>query len=457
MVGRTLKHFVIEGKLGSGGMGVVYQARDTRLQRPVALKVFSNEVTADAEKGKRFIQEARAAARIGHPAIAQIYDVDEAEGIMFIAMELVEGKTVQALIQKRELDLLGSLDIGIQVAEGLGRAHEAGIVHRDIKPANLMLAKDGQVKILDFGLAKLLDAPAGAPVGSTAAGQLSTVTQTLPGTVMGTAAYMSPEQVRGGSVDSRSDLFSLGVMLFEMATGESPFRRPALVETMHAVAFDETPSIYALRPNLPEDLQRILSRTLRKRPEDRYPNAGALGADLKLLRRDIESGRAPAPAWRDRLGDVALSLRRVRPGQYAWLGGGGLALGAVVYAGTSRLGWTGLAALVAAGLLLYRYLRNRPLELKAALARRVSRYPEVRFITAVGQDLTVVVDRPAAHLYARIDRETNACNKKLFFGPPLTVTVRSDLPAAERERRLNEPGVCYVRNDLAGGPDPGGR
>lgn len=158
LLGRTLKQYRVESLLGQGGMGVVYQAHDQKLQRPVALKILPRELTGSPERWKRFVLEARAAARVSHPAIAQIYDIDEHEGTMFIAMELVEGKTVRQLIQNRELDLLGAIDIAIQVAGGLAKAHDLGIVHRDIKPANVMLTPDGHAKILDFGLAKLLDA-----------------------------------------------------------------------------------------------------------------------------------------------------------------------------------------------------------------------------------------------------------------------------------------------------------
>ncbi|MCX6928951.1 MAG: serine/threonine-protein kinase, partial [Verrucomicrobia bacterium] len=215
-------------------MGVVYRARDLKLQRSVALKVLPADLTADQEQRRRFMLEARAAARISHHAIAQVYDVDEHEGTIFIAMELVEGNTIRTLIDKRELDLLGAIDIAVQVAGGLAKAHAAGILHRDIKPANVIQTPDGHVKILDFGLAKLLNPETSTIMRAGSGDSSSTLAQTQVGLLKGTPAYMSPEQVKGERLDARSDIFSLGVMLFEMTTGEVPFPRATAVETMHA-------------------------------------------------------------------------------------------------------------------------------------------------------------------------------------------------------------------------------
>ena len=201
LIGRTLGQYRIEGFLGQGGMGVVYRARDLKLQRPVALKLLPAELTADQERRKRFMLEARAAARISHPAIAQIYDVDEHEGAIFIAMELVEGKTISTLIENRELDLLGAIDIALQVAGGLAKAHAAGILHRDIKPANVIQTPDGHVKILDFGLAKLLNPETTSVTLAGGGDSSSTLAQTQVGSLKGTPAYMSPEQVKGDHLD----------------------------------------------------------------------------------------------------------------------------------------------------------------------------------------------------------------------------------------------------------------
>ncbi|MEW5900678.1 MAG: serine/threonine-protein kinase, partial [Acidobacteriota bacterium] len=221
MVGRTLKHYRIEKLLGAGGMGVVYLARDTRLERPVALKLLRPELVADAQRKNRFLREARAAAAVTHPAIAQVYDIDEADGSIFIAMEYIDGGTVGRLIADGELDLIGSVEIAWQISEGLARAHEANIIHRDIKSDNIMVTRDGHAKLLDFGLAKLLDsveAESQAPDRSSAeASQTLTrlEARTLDGVVLGTINYMSPEQARGRSLDQRSDIFSLGIVIYE--------------------------------------------------------------------------------------------------------------------------------------------------------------------------------------------------------------------------------------------------
>ena len=248
MIGQTLKHYEIQEQLGKGGMGVVYRARDTRLGRPVALKVLAPEFTKDADRKSRFFQEAKAASAISHPAIAQVYDFDEGPEGLFIVMELVEGQTVKALIQGRELDLLGSLEIAMQVASGLQKAHEAGIVHRDIKPENVIVTPDGHAKILDFGLAKLLEPtePTNAPSGEELS-HMETLAKTQAGFVLGTLRYMSPEQARGQPIDHRSDIFSLGVVLYEMVTGQQPFDGATALDTLHALAFEETRSQMFLR------------------------------------------------------------------------------------------------------------------------------------------------------------------------------------------------------------------
>jgi serine/threonine protein kinase len=448
LLGQTLKQYRIDSLLGQGGMGVVYRGHDTKLQRPVALKLLTPELTTDPERRKRFLREARAAARISHPAIAQIYDVDEHEGAIFIAMEWVEGKTIRELIQAKDMDLLGAIDVAIQVAEGLAKAHETGIVHRDIKPANVILTREGHAKILDFGLAKLTDAgDSGLAGGGGVAPDVSTLTQTRVGAVLGTAAYMSPEQVRGQAVDARSDLFSLGVMLFEMATWELPFHRDTLMDTMHAVAFDETPSVHAFRANLPVDLQRIVSRCLRKRPDDRYPDARALVQDLRILRRDTELGQARFVSWRERLTETLGRFTQLKPLQYAWL-----AVAAVAVAGALYLLLTGVSQgqllfLAVAGLLLYRYVRNRPQRMLEAFVRKVAAIPEVRLIVSQGRTITVGVDRAVGQLYGRINAELSNCNRKLFFGPPWSVSIRHDLSPDESRQLLTGPGVRYVRDD----------
>src|SRR5512134_3363447 len=307
MIGQAVKHYQVEELLGEGGMGVVYKARDTRLGRPVALKVLPPAFSADEDRKGRFKQEARAAAAVTHPAIAQVYDVDEGPGGLFIAMELVEGKTVKTLIQGRELDLLGALEIATQVGGGLQKAHEHGIVHRDIKPENIVVTPDGHAKILDFGLAKLLEPT--APQAPEGISHMETLARTQAGFVLGTLRYMSPEQARGQAVDHRSDIFSLGIVLYEMVTGQLPFAGNTALDTLHAIAYEETRPMTALRPNLPPSLQRVVTRCLRKRAQDRYPEAKDLAGDLKTVQREIESGISSKAPLALRLQEQWRSLR----------------------------------------------------------------------------------------------------------------------------------------------------
>jgi serine/threonine protein kinase len=447
--GQTLQHFRIEGLLGQGGMGAVYRAFDTRLHRPVAVKVLAGELTTDAERKQRFLQEARAAARVSHPAIAPIHYVDEEAGVTFIVMELVEGKTVRELIQNHELDVLSALDIAAQVAEGLAKAHEAGVVHRDIKPANVMLTRDGHAKILDFGLAKLLDRPAGPGPGGTVRVEAATSAQTLPGMVMGTPAYMSPEQVRGAAVDFRCDIFSFGVLLFEMLTGQSPFQRASFVDSLHAVAFDETPPLNTLQPQAPEALQRIVARCLRKQPEERYPSARALAEELRTVRRDTETRPALWSAWQRRLSEFWQQSRHLPVSSYAWFLFWAVALGVTLFLSVSRIGLGGVVLLALAGAFLYRYVRNRPQRIQDGFVRRVARIPEVRLVVFQGRQATVAVDRPAAQLYNRINAELRAWNRKLFAAPPMSVAIAHTLPDDAYQKLLAGPGVQYVREDRA--------
>ena len=452
LVGQTLNQYRIESLLGRGGMGEVYRAHDLKLQRPVALKLLPPELTGDQERRKRFLLEARAAARISHPAIAQVYDVDEHEGTIFIAMELVEGKTIRDVISSRELDLLGAIDIALQVATGLAKAHDAGIVHRDIKPANVIQTPDGHVKILDFGLAKLLDPDTSTVTSAAGVHDLSTLTRTQVGAVKGTPAYMSPEQVKGETIDARSDLFSLGVMLFEMATWEVPFRRPTPLETMHALAFDSTPTMNSFRPNLPAELQRIVSRCLKKRPEDRYPDARALIEDLRVLRRETESGLVRRLSLKERIGDTFDRLTHLRPSEYAWLAGGILAVAGFIYLLLANVGSLfPLIPFAFIGLLIYRDIRNKPRKMLDLFVRKTAKIPEVRFIVCEDRKITVCVDRAVSQLYGRINNQLNYCNRKLFFGQPFSVVIRHDLTSEETRQMLTGVGVRYVRDDAVHG------
>ena len=451
MVGTTIKHYEITSKLGEGGMGAVYRARDTRLQRAVAFKVLKPALVADPESRQRFVREARAAAATTHSAIAQIYDVDEQDGAIFIAMEFVEGRTLRQLIADKELDLQSALDLAIQVADGLAQAHGKGIVHRDIKSDNIMVTPEGQAKILDFGLAKALDPTAGShpeTVDDAAAETTMGTVQTQLGVVMGTIAYMSPEQARGRRVDQTTDLFSLGIVIYEMVTGELPFKGDSPLDTMHAIAFDETPAVTEIRTHLPPDLHRIVSRCLRKQPADRYPDAKTLADDLRRLKRDLDSGvqRTLPPGERFREG--LEWLRNTIP-----LGPSGLAatvgvLLLIIWLLVSDAGTGRLVTLTIVGLLIYRWVRNRRGRMLRRVVSRVRHMPEVQAIVVRDNRTTVIVDKAQASVYMRVHRATERANAKLFRGAPFESAVRDDLTEAELSATLREPGVVYVRTDL---------
>lgn len=445
LLGRTLKQYRVTSLLGRGGMGVVYRAHDEKLQRHVAIKLLAPDVIEDPERRKRFLLEARAAARITHPAIAQVYDVDEQDGLIFIAMELVEGSSVRELIQRKSLDLLGAIDVAEQVAGGLTKAHQAGIVHRDIKSANVMVTPDGHAKILDFGLAKLLDQDASTIVGD-GHSLLTTVEQTQEGTIKGTPAYMSPEQVKGLPVDSRSDIFSLGAMLFEMATGQAPFQRGTVLETIHAVVYEEPVPPPVDGVQLPDELRRIIERCLRKKPEERYASARDLMEELRVARRNTESGHRPTIPWKERIGDTLEQVSRMRPAQMTWLALGVLGLGAAIYSLLNDISFGGLIFFLVLGALTYRYLRNQPRRQLEWLIRKCSKVPEVKLITVQGRNLTVVIDRPTGQLFERINRYVNLSNSKLYFSDPVSLAIRHEVSPEEWRRLLEDSGVQFLRD-----------
>jgi len=445
MIGKRLKHYEVEAALGQGGMGVVYRARDTRLGRAVALKVLLAELTGDPERQQRFVREARAAAAVTHPAIAQIYDVDEADGVTFIAMELVEGKTVRKLIEARDLDLQAAVDIALQVADGLGRAHEAGIVHRDIKSDNIMVTRDGHAKLLDFGLAKLLDpAPGDAEYSS----MRETLTRTRAGVVLGTISYMSPEQARGRAVDPRSDIFSLGIVLYEMVTGELPFQGGSAVDTLHAIAYEEIRPVTVVRKNLPDDVHRVVSRCLRKRPEDRYSTAAALAADLKVLKRDIESGIRPRRAGGRGLAGASEWLRSALPQGWSGFLLAAATLGVIGYLILRPDSIGAFISLGLVGLIVFRIVRNRRRRLAKGFVSRVSKLGEVLAVRVADDLITVVATEAKAKVFVRVNTLLEELNQKHFFGDPFRAEVRDDLPPEELQRLLRSPGVLYARKDL---------
>ena len=292
MIGRTLSHYTLVSELGRGGMGIVYRAFDTTLDREVALKVLLPEFVADPERRRRFVQEAKAAASLEHPHIGTVYEVGEADGTTFIAMQLISGERLRDMLQRGSLPAVRAVELGLEIAEGLSTAHDKGIVHRDLTPANVIVNDDGHAKIIDFGLAKLIE-----PLADRAS-EAETRQRTEMGVVMGTTAYMSPEQARGEPADHRSDLFTLGTVLYEMVSGATPFSRASGLETLNAIVNAPDPPL-TLAPGLEasSELQRIVHKCLAKNPRDRYQTAKDLVVDLRELRRRLDSGsHAPVAA-----------------------------------------------------------------------------------------------------------------------------------------------------------------
>jgi TolB-like protein/predicted Ser/Thr protein kinase len=296
MIGRTISHYRITEKLGEGGMGVVYKAEDTRLHRLVALKLLPPEFTRDAAARERFMHEAQAAAAFNHPNICTIYEIDEHEGQSFIAMELIEGESLNERIARGPLKVGQALVVAIHVAQGLQAAHEKGIVHRDIKSANVMLTAMGQVKVMDFGLAKL--------AGATAV--------TREGAMLGTAGYMSPEQARGGEADSRTDIWSLGVVLYEMLTGLLPFTGDYEQAILFQITNAAPEALTSVRTGMPLELERIVSKCLEKDRDERYQTAADLIADLRHLQRTMGAAGETTQRTTEAAGRVAAPTRRAR-------------------------------------------------------------------------------------------------------------------------------------------------
>src|SRR5438128_5866664 len=290
--GTRLGRYEIRSKIGEGGMGEVYLAEDMQLRRRVALKILPREVASNKDRMRRFTQEAQAAAALNHPHIAHIYEIGEADGLHFISMEFVDGLTLRQLVHDQHTDLTKLLRYLQHVADGLAKAHASGIVHRDLKPDNIMVTRDGHAKVLDFGLAKLIE-PQQA-IGTRASGSSEVATALLaqpssPGTVMGTVGYMSPEQAQGktSEIDQRSDIFSFGCILFEAVTGQKPFAGKDTLDSLDNIVHAPTPNVNELNPAAPDELKRTIRQCLAKDPEERYHSIKDVAIELKELRRDL--------------------------------------------------------------------------------------------------------------------------------------------------------------------------
>ena len=301
IVGQTVSHYEFLEKLGSGGMGEIYKARDSRLNRIVAVKVLAPGRTRDPERRRRFIQEAQAASGLNHPNIITIHDILPEGDTQYMVMEYVAGKTLHALIRAGRLPVPQALQISTQMANALAAAHAAGIIHRDLKPANVMVTGSGLVKILDFGLAKLMDPTPRMRLAGDSSGTVDPVTLTaapltVEGSIMGTVNYMSPEQAEGLKLDARSDIFSFGAVLYEMVTGRRAFEGDSAISTLSAVLRDEVKPIREIAPEVPAELDNIIARCLRKNPDDRWQKMTEVAAALSSLRARVDSGVLVQPA-----------------------------------------------------------------------------------------------------------------------------------------------------------------
>jgi eukaryotic-like serine/threonine-protein kinase len=288
MIGQTISHYRIVEQLGAGGMGVVFKAQDSRLERAVALKFLPEKLAQQPQALERFRREARAASALNHPGICTIYDIGEEDGRAFIAMEFIDGETLRSHIHGKALPVEELLELGIQIAEALDAAHTEGIIHRDIKPANIFVTKRGRAKVVDFGLAKLI--PKGVAISDTDSGGESTGSTSITGIISGTPSYMSPEQVRGDALDARTDIFSLGLVLYEMATGRQAFGGGTGGAIIEAVLTRPPVSVRTINPDIPAALEAIINKALHKERDERYQHAADLLADLQRLKRDIDSG-----------------------------------------------------------------------------------------------------------------------------------------------------------------------
>lgn len=423
----VVSHYRLDDEIGRGGMGVVYRAVDTRLGRTVAIKMLPAEATADPDRRRRFIQEARAASALNHPNIVTIYEVDEHGGTTFIAMELVDGTPLDRRIAAAPVPIETALDYGRQIAAALEVAHAAGIVHRDIKPANIVITADGRAKVLDFGLAKLIERPA--------AEETISAFNTSPGAVMGTAAYMSPEQAQGHPVDARSDIFSLGVVLYQILTGQLPFAGASSAAVISSILRDQPRPMRSLRPDVPAELEEIVERALAKDPAARYQSAAALRADLASAFTQLT--RPPNAFWRRPavLAPAALLLVAAA-GLSAWQ-----------FDQARRSRWARLEAIPQ----IERMNLSGQTMNAVRLAKRAEPYApeEIARVREGWLDFTLVTEPPGAQTEVKNYRDISGDWEPLGLSP---ILVR--LPFAYYRVRVTKPGYKTLEVSATNGRTP---
>jgi TolB-like protein/Flp pilus assembly protein TadD len=429
MIGTALAHYRILSTLGAGGMGTVYLAEDTRLGRKIALKVLPGEMASDPERLERFEREGRALASLNHPNIVTVHSVEQVDGVRFLTMELVEGKDLARLIGKSGLPLERLLGIAIPLADAVSAAHARAVTHRDLKPANIMVSTEGRVKVLDFGLAKL-------KAHDATAGESEDPTRTEAGRILGTVPYMSPEQLQGKPVDPRTDIFSLGVVLYEMATGTRPFAGGNSADLISSILRDAPQPVLALNHDLPPDLARIIHHCLEKDPDRRFQTALDLRNELEELKRDLVSGTVSRSA----AAVVARPSRRRLP----WWGAsvGILAMGIAAYMVRRGVPWPGASS--AQKRLVVFTFENQGRPEDGYFAAGISEEITTRLAALRGLG---VISRRSAAVYDRTGKDTRQVGKDLGVDFILDGSIRWDRQPGTSERVRITPQLIQVKDD----------
>jgi eukaryotic-like serine/threonine-protein kinase len=455
VIGQTLGHYRILRQLGSGGMGEVYEAEDIKLGRRVALKVLPEETTPGSQRRERFEREAKAVAALNHPNIVTIYSVEEADGVSFITMELVEGQTLRQMLPRGGLPLVKLLELSIPLAEAVAAAHQQGITHRDLKPENVLVSRDGNVKVLDFGLAKVIDV-----FGETGErSRLPTRALTEEGRIVGTVAYMSPEQAEGKPVDPHSDVFTLGIILYEMSTGERPFKGGTAVSTLSSILKDNPPPVTQINTTLPRDLARIVNRCLMKDPARRFQSALGLATELATLKQESDSGELEAVTSSGRRSrEVAVSTTMA-----SWRARKiGYTATAAAVAGLAVAGYVALRgpAVAPAGGVGVPGAGSRPEDARQRIVilpfENLGAPDDAYFAAGVTEEITSrlssvgglgVISRTSAVQYAKTGKTTKQIGQELGVDYVLEGTVRWQRGAGRSSRVRVSPQLIRVADD----------
>ena len=425
--------------IAAGGMGEVHEGEDLLIGGRIAIKVLRAEINDSRHAVERLRREIAMARKVTHVNVCRVHDVGQHDGRVFLTMELLEGETLASRIGRGPLDLGELGRVACQLAGGLAALHEAGIVHRDLKSSNVIVTVAGRVVLTDFGLAR------SATVADAAL--------TAEGTLLGTPGYMAPEQVEGREATFASDIYALGIVLYEMATGQLPFRGQSMLDTMHAIAFDATQPLRTIRADLPYSLQRVVDRCLHKKPDDRYPDLREAVTDLRSVRREIDSGASGGTPILERMRLERFRLDRLR----AAVGGlsvqGLMLVGAVILISLIILIPTlwrgnlgGLIPVAIMGGIVYSHMRRRRNSMIRRFTRKASKLKELRLLGYRDGVFIVFADRPTAKTYVKLNALLEAANNGLYQGPPLTMLLREDVSDAEVRETVTSTSVSYLRD-----------